>query len=62
MHFDALYADSPCVENPSVRLMLRTRLLCSITRAEENGSADDQKKRQILVADLFACVLSVDIE
>lgn len=37
------------VENPSVRLMLRTRLLCAINRAQENCTDDLQQKQQIMV-------------
>jgi len=49
-------------ENPSVRLMLRTRLLCSINRAQENCSVDLQKKQQILVSKLCLQCLSSDVE
>jgi len=44
------YVTVVCAENPSVRLMLRTRLLCCINCVQESCTVDHQKKQQILVS------------
>ena len=42
--------------------MLRTRLLCSINRAQENCSVDLEKKQQILVSTLCMYCWSAGLE